>query len=134
MTWNPGQYLQYEDARLRPALDLMARVPLDRPSTIVDQGCGAGNVAQWLHRRWPDARILGVDADAAMLDRARAATQHVPAFAWWDGEKTVEHELDRFLATARTAFARRERTLLPAEESLLRGVHAERDSSRFVRT
>jgi trans-aconitate 2-methyltransferase len=82
MTWNPAQYLQYEDARLRPALDLLARVPLERPSTVVDLGCGAGNVAQRLAQRWPDARIVGVDADAAMLDKARAATQGASAFTW----------------------------------------------------
>ncbi len=97
MTWNPSQYLQYEDARLRPALDLLARVPLQRPSTIVDLGCGAGNVAQWLGRRWPDARIVGVDADAAMLDRARAATQGASSFTWvradigaWRAEAPVD--------------------------------------------
>lgn len=82
MTWNPSQYLQYEDARLRPALDLLARVPLDHPATVVDLGCGAGNVAQWLGRRWPDAAILGVDGDAAMLERARAATAGSAQFRW----------------------------------------------------
>jgi len=82
MTWNPSQYLQYEDARLRPALDLIARIPLERPSSIVDLGCGAGNVAQWLSRRWPDARIDGVDGDAAMLDRARGSTPGASNFRW----------------------------------------------------
>ena len=86
MTWNPSQYLQYEDARLRPALDLLARVPLDRPSTIVDLGCGAGNVAQWLARRWPDARITGIDGDEAMLEKARAITQRSPAFSWMQAD------------------------------------------------
>lgn len=82
MTWNPAQYLQYEDARLRPALDLLSRIPLEHPSTVVDLGCGAGNVAQWLARRWPEARIVGVDADASMLERARATTQGTGAYTW----------------------------------------------------
>lgn len=82
MTWNPTQYLQYEDARLRPALDLMARIPLERPATIVDLGCGAGNVAQWLARRWTDAQIIGVDGDVAMLDKAREATAGSPRYRW----------------------------------------------------
>ena len=73
MSWNPSHYLQYEDARLRPALELMARVPLDAPATIADLGCGAGNVTQALARRWPQARILGVDGDEAMLAKAREA-------------------------------------------------------------
>ncbi len=82
MTWNPSQYLQYEDARLRPALDLLARIPLEHPASIVDLGCGAGNVAQWLASRWPDADIVGVDGDAAMLDRARQATAGSPQYRW----------------------------------------------------
>ena len=82
LSWNPSQYLQYEDARLRPALDLLARIPLERPATIVDLGCGAGNVAQWLARRWPDAQIVGVDGDAAMLDKARQATAASLTFSW----------------------------------------------------
>lgn len=31
-TWDPAQYLKYADLRLRAALDLLARVPLEVPS------------------------------------------------------------------------------------------------------
>ncbi|HEX4885980.1 MAG TPA: methyltransferase domain-containing protein [Casimicrobiaceae bacterium] len=78
MTWNPAQYLQYEDARLRPALELMARVPLAAPATIADLGCGAGNVALRLAQRWPHASVTGIDADEAMLAKARATAQGEP--------------------------------------------------------
>ena len=73
MTWNPQQYLQYEGERVRPALDLLARVPAAAPRVVVDLGCGAGNVARMLGARWPAARIIGVDNSAAMLAKARAA-------------------------------------------------------------
>ncbi len=74
MSWNPQQYLAYEDQRLRPALDLLARIPLASPRTVVDLGCGAGNVTRMLAARWPDAAILGVDNSEAMLAKARAAS------------------------------------------------------------
>jgi trans-aconitate 2-methyltransferase len=74
MSWDPRQYLTFANERLRPALDLMARIPLAAPRTIVDLGCGAGNVAQVLGARWPEAAIVGVDSSSAMLARAAAAS------------------------------------------------------------
>jgi len=73
VTWDPSQYLQYAGERLRPAVDLLARVPLERARMIVDLGCGAGNVTRFLAERWPGAAITGVDNDPAMLERARSA-------------------------------------------------------------
>jgi trans-aconitate 2-methyltransferase len=73
MTWDPGQYLKYAGERLRPALDLMARVGLAAPSRIVDLGCGAGNVTRILAERWPHARTVGIDNSETMLAQARAA-------------------------------------------------------------
>ena len=71
--WNPAQYLRFADERLRPALDLLARVPLSRPRHVIDLGCGAGNVTAILKSRFADADVLGIDGSPAMLARARAA-------------------------------------------------------------
>ena len=79
MTWNPEQYLRFADARLRPALDLLARVDLAAPARVVDLGCGAGNVTAFLAQRWPQAHLTGVDGSAAMLDKARQA---LPGVHW----------------------------------------------------
>ncbi|MGH7154159.1 MAG: trans-aconitate 2-methyltransferase [Acetobacteraceae bacterium] len=71
--WDPGQYLRFSGERLRPALDLLAHVPLDEPRLVVDLGCGAGNVTAILKQRFPAADVTGIDGSAAMLDRARQA-------------------------------------------------------------
>ncbi len=34
---------------------------------VVDLGCGPGNITFLLARRWPEARVLGIDGSAAML-------------------------------------------------------------------
>lgn len=73
ISWDPTQYLTYADLRLRPALELLARVPLERPKNIYDLGCGPGNVTQHLANRWPEAQITGIDSSPAMLEKARAA-------------------------------------------------------------
>ncbi len=82
MSWDPAQYLKYENERLRPALDLIARVPIDAPQTVVDLGCGTGNVARILAERWPRARIVGVDNSAEMLAVAKASTAGRPQHEW----------------------------------------------------
>jgi trans-aconitate 2-methyltransferase len=70
-SWDPAQYLRYSDERLRPALDLLAQVALSAPASVVDLGCGAGNVTAILRQRFPQAAVLGVDGSAAMLAKAR---------------------------------------------------------------
>jgi len=70
--WEPGEYLKFADLRLRPALDLLAQVPVDDPAQITDLGCGPGNVTALLRRRWPGADITALDSSAEMLARAKA--------------------------------------------------------------
>ena len=67
--WNPAQYLRYDSERLRPALDLMARIQVDLPKTVFDLGCGTGTVTGILKDRWPNANVTGVDSSASMLER-----------------------------------------------------------------
>lgn len=71
--WNPTLYARFSDERARPVGDLLARVPLAAPRTVVDLGCGAGASTAPLRDRWPNADILGIDTSPAMLDKARAA-------------------------------------------------------------
>lgn len=70
--WNDAQYLLFADERTRAATELLARVPLADPPLVVDLGCGPGNSTQLLARRWPHARVEGVDSSPTMLARARA--------------------------------------------------------------
>jgi len=75
-SWDPRQYLKFADHRLRPALDLLAQVPLDSPRSIYDLGCGPGSITRLLAERWPAATVAGVDSSPDMLIKAR---QEAPA-------------------------------------------------------
>lgn len=86
MTWDPAQYLRFGGHRIRPALDLLAAMPLEAPATIVDLGCGPGNVTGYLKARWPEARITGLDNSAEMLAQAREAH---PEIAWVEADLTA---------------------------------------------
>jgi trans-aconitate 2-methyltransferase len=69
--WDSNQYLTFAGPRLRPAHDLMARIPIEAPATILDLGCSARNVTRFLGQRWPDAVITGIDMSREMLARAK---------------------------------------------------------------
>jgi trans-aconitate 2-methyltransferase len=69
MPWDPIEYLAFGSERLRPAFDLLARIPLEEPETVVDLGCGPGHVTKILKTRWPLARVVGVDRSPEMLRR-----------------------------------------------------------------
>lgn len=77
--WDPDRYLTYADERARPFVGLVARVGAREPRTVVDLGCGPGNLTALLADRWPAAAITGVDSSPAMVDRARATDDRV---AW----------------------------------------------------
>lgn len=70
MTWDPALYARFAAPRLRPALDLLAQIPLDAPARITDLGCGSGQITQIMAERWPMAQVVGVDQSPHMLDLA----------------------------------------------------------------
>jgi trans-aconitate 2-methyltransferase len=70
LAWSPGVYARHATPRLRPALDLLARVPLERAASVVDLGCGAGALFPALRARFPGARLTGVDLSPEMLAAA----------------------------------------------------------------
>ena len=70
-TWDPDRYLAYADERGRPFVELLARVDADDPRTVVDLGCGPGNLTALLAARWPSAEVRGVDSSTEMIAAAR---------------------------------------------------------------
>ncbi|HEX8497409.1 MAG TPA: trans-aconitate 2-methyltransferase [Actinomycetales bacterium] len=79
-SWDPQVYGRYAGERGRPFTDLLARVGAVTPQTVVDLGCGSGELTAALARRWPDARVHGIDSSAAMLQRAAEHGGAKPTF------------------------------------------------------
>ncbi len=82
-SWNPSQYLKFADHRLRPALELLNRVPLASPATIYDLGCGPGGITRLLAEQWPAATIYGLDNSPEMLQEAAAEPSRIQ---WIEGD------------------------------------------------
>ncbi len=75
--WDPNQYLKFADHRLRPALELLGRVPLVAPRVVYDLGCGSGHIARLMSRQWPSAAVYGLDQSPEMLGQAAAEPSSV---------------------------------------------------------
>lgn len=69
--WNPETYLAFADERSRPFFDLTGRIGAVSPPTVVDLGCGPGQLTTTLAQRWPDAEIVGLDSSVEMIVKAR---------------------------------------------------------------
>jgi trans-aconitate 2-methyltransferase len=76
-SWDPNLYLKFSDHRLRPALELLDRVPLQTPRVIYDLGCGAGQVTRIISERWPAAAVYGLDNSPEMLAQASADSAEI---------------------------------------------------------
>jgi trans-aconitate 2-methyltransferase len=71
MSWSAAQYSKFEVERNRPILDLLAQITRTDVSTAADLGCGPGNSTQLLQRRFPAARMVGIDSAPDMIAAAR---------------------------------------------------------------
>ena len=79
MVWNPQQYLKFSGHRLRPAVDLLMRIPDFPVRCIADLGAGAGNVTKLIKERWPGAVVIGVEGSSEMV---AAGKQGAPEIEW----------------------------------------------------
>lgn len=82
-TWNSDQYLKFAAERTQPAIDLALRLALSSPEQVIDLGCGPGNSTDVLARRFPHARVTGLDNSAAMLATAR---RDFPQHEWIESD------------------------------------------------
>jgi trans-aconitate 2-methyltransferase len=69
--WDAEHYLRFADARTLPAVDLLSRIALEAPRSVVDLGCGPGNSTALLKQRWRGASVTGLDTSDNLLDAAR---------------------------------------------------------------
>src|SRR5688572_28696570 len=54
------------------AFDLAA--PFGEPNDILDVGCGSGRLLRAAHKRWPNARLFGVDPSVGMVEAGKRIT------------------------------------------------------------
>jgi trans-aconitate 2-methyltransferase len=99
--WDATTYERLSEPMTAMGTDVLDRLVLRGDETVLDAGCGTGNVTRLLHERLPDGHVIAVDAAPSMVEEARALlpadvdVRHADLL-----ELTVDEPVDAILSTA----------------------------------
>ncbi len=113
MRWNPTQYARYSSERNRPFFDLVNQVPAAEPASVVDLGCGSGELTATLAERWPGSRVIGIDSSAEMLERSAPHLSDRVGFELSDAAGFAATGVDVLISNALLQWVPEHRDLLP---------------------
>jgi trans-aconitate 2-methyltransferase len=68
--WDGAGYHRVAGVQERWGVALLGAIPPGDHAAILDAGCGSGRMTAHLLRRFPRARVVGIDRSRAMLDHA----------------------------------------------------------------
>jgi len=72
MPWDPEQYHKFKADRLAPFNDLLGLIKIRSGLSVLDLGCGTGELAVALAGKLPQSQVTGVDSSPQMLAKAQA--------------------------------------------------------------
>jgi trans-aconitate 2-methyltransferase len=84
MSWDPRQYHKFKTDRLAPFNDLLSLIKIRSGLSVLDLGCGTGELAGVLAEKLPDSRVTGIDSSPQMLEKAQCFSSARVAFRLGD--------------------------------------------------
>jgi len=69
--WDATKYARVSTPQREWSDAVLSRLHLEGTETVMDAGCGSGDVTAHLLERLPEGRVVAVDGSPSMLDRAR---------------------------------------------------------------
>jgi trans-aconitate 2-methyltransferase len=118
--WNPEQYSRYSDERSRPFFDLTCRIATEDPRSVVDLGCGSGELTLSLAGRWPAADVTGIDSSPEMLAKASRRENARLRFVRGDIASWIpDAPVDVLVSNAALQWVPEHETLIPRLASLV---------------
>ena len=70
MAWNPEVYDQFKEERSAPFYELLSLVESRSDLSVIDLGCGTGELTSRLLDYLEDSKVLGIDSSEEMLEKA----------------------------------------------------------------
>ncbi|WP_409416051.1 methyltransferase domain-containing protein [Flavobacterium sp. PS2] len=88
MAWNPEKYNEFKTLRYKPFFDLIAHIQ-DKPNmTVIDLGCGTGELTNMLSEKLTNPSVKGIDSSKEMLEKAKEFT------SMQFDQKTIEEQIN----------------------------------------
>jgi len=100
MRWDPNQYARFNTERSRPFFDLVSQIGAETPVTVVDLGCGSGELTATLADRWPAAQVTGIDSSPEMIAQAGQFTGRRLSFRLGDAADFEASGVDVLVSNA----------------------------------
>ena len=119
MSWNPEQYHKFKTERFAPFDDLFSIIKIREGMSVVDLGCGTGELSKLLAERLPGSSVLGLDSSPQMLEKAQLHQNQKLHFSPGALE-TITGQWDLVFSHAAIHWVDDHRTLLPRLFSLVR--------------
>ena len=116
MAWNPDTYNKFKSERYEPFhFDLVKLVRAKPALTVIDLGCGTGELTRLLADHLPGANVLGIDSSYQMLHKAATFANEQVRFENRSVEKQIElHEtFDLVFSTAALQWVQHHQQLFP---------------------
>ena len=90
MPWNPETYDQFKIERSAPFFDLLNLVDSNPNLSVIDLGCGTGELTSGIFGYLENPNITGIDSSAEMLEKAeKHSTENLKFF-----QRSVEEQLE----------------------------------------
>jgi len=118
MPWDPGQYNKFQTERFVPFEDLFDLIRVREGMSVVDLGCGTGELTRLLADRLPGSSVAGIDSSPQMLEKEKEQAR--PGLTFAAGEiENISGQWDLVFSHAAIQWVDNHEKLIPRLMSLL---------------
>ncbi len=71
MKWDPNCYSKFRNERQKPVEDLFKLINIREGMSVIDLGCGTGEITEMISDLLPGSTVLGIDSSSDMLAKAK---------------------------------------------------------------
>jgi|SRR6185312_4440333 len=115
MAWNPETYNKFKAERYAPYFDLQKLIEAKNDLSVLDLGCGTGEITRMLADSLPGSIVMGIDSSGEMLHESNKFTKDNLEFRQISIEEIVKSDerWDIVFSNAAIHWVEDHHTLLP---------------------